>query len=51
MEILGSEIKGSSQQWQVTHFNDASFEVMFHSLNVTYFSKFFANKKFIVIVV
>ena len=47
---MGTEIKGASQQWQVTHVNDASCEFMFHRLNVTYFNKFFASKKFIVIV-
>jgi hypothetical protein len=47
---VGTEIKGASQQWQVTHVSDASCEFMFHRLNVTYFNKFFVSKKFIVIV-
>jgi hypothetical protein len=51
MEIVGTEIKGASQQWQVTHVHDASCEFMFHRLNVTYFNKFFANQTFIVIVI
>jgi hypothetical protein len=48
---VGTEIKGASQQWQVTHVSDATCEFMFHKLTVTYFNNFFANKKFIVIVV
>jgi hypothetical protein len=50
-EIVGTEIKGTGQQWQVTHVDDASCEFMFHRSNVTYFNKFFANNKFIVIVI
>jgi hypothetical protein len=45
-----TEMKGASQQWQMTHVNDARCEFMFHRLTVTYFNKFFASKKFIVIV-
>jgi hypothetical protein len=48
---VGTEMKGASQQWQMTHVNDASCAFMFRRLNVIYFNKFFANKKFIVIVV
>jgi len=44
MEIMGTEIKGTSQQWQVTHVNDANCEFMFHRLKVTYFSKFFCKQ-------
>jgi hypothetical protein len=35
----------------VTQVNDAGCEYMFYRLNVTYFNKFFASKKFIVIII